>query len=94
MKALTRRLFLSRVPAAVAIGVTPAVVLASVEPPEAMTPEHRIEAAMKEIEAALQERYPGFKLQTRFDIRRPKIYGEGALSQKLFTTLPVNGSTL
>lgn len=70
MNAFTRRSFLSQVPAAVAVGAVPTVVMVSVEP---RTPERRIEAAMKEIESALQERYPGFKLQARFDTQRPII---------------------
>ncbi len=69
---LNRRSFLRNVPAAGVALTVPAVALAEAKPP--LTGRERLDAAIAELQAALRELYPDWKIQTRNDAMRNQIW--------------------
>jgi hypothetical protein len=85
LPALSRRGFLGAV-AVTMIPVGAATAIAAVPVP--LTPAERIAAAVREIEAAMAERFPGFTISATVEDKRPQVgragsFVEGEISRSI-----------
>jgi len=76
LPSFTRRSFLGGV-AITAIPSAAVAIEVSSTHNQALTPEQRIQVAVKEIEAAMAERFPDFLISATIEDKRPQIYKPG-----------------
>jgi hypothetical protein len=75
---LTRRLFLGGTAVA---SLPAAAAAASITDADRPSPEQRIAAAVKEIEEAMAERFPGFKVSAKLEDVRPSVFKAGEFTE-------------